>query len=150
MSRSAVTHTGDREASSRIRQIGERGSDIRGASSKVRTVYREAQQRRWASQGFGTWPALKPSTVASKQRAGEPRAPMRASGALMRSMTAARARDQVDERTSSELVFGTTLPYAAYHEQGNGVPKRSLVDFPAADERRMAEAMRDYITEGRS
>lgn len=147
---SAVTHSGDRAAASSIREVGERGSDIRGASAKVRTVYRQAQERRFRSSGFGTWAPLKRSTVAIKASAHKPSEPMVRSGALKRSLTAARASAQVDERTKSELVFGTTLPYATFHEEGKGKAKRSLVDFPEKDERAMAEAMRDYVTEGRS
>lgn len=148
--RGMVTCTGATQARDRLRDVGERGGDVRKASSAVRTAYREAQEARYASAGHGSWPPLKAETVESKRRQGLDTRLMRASGALYKSLTAARANAQVDERHKDSLVFGTNLPYAQYHDQGKGVPRRALMEFTAAERKAMADALGQFVAKGRS
>jgi len=142
---------GARKAAVDLHQLGERGSDIRRVSEKVRSIYRRSNERRFASMGLGSWPALADSTVERKRRGGyDPRA-MRRSGALERALTSPRARDQVDVRDPSEFRFGTTLPYAGYHDAGTGGEKRrELVELTAAERAEVSRLISDYIAKDRS
>lgn len=146
-----VRCTGATQTRDRLRDVGERGGDLRKASSAVRTIYREAQEAKFASAGHGTWPALKPETVEAKRRRGLDTRLMRASGALYKALTAPRAGAQVDERHKDSLVFGTSLPYARYHDQGSGgMPRRALMQFTAAEQKRMTETLGEFIAKGRT
>jgi len=145
----SVTHTGDKQAAASVHAVGERGGDLRGAAAKVRTIVRQAQEQRFDSAGFGRWPALKQSTIENKARTNSDRRPLRKTGALYRSLTAARARGQVDDRKRDSLAFGTNLPYARFHQQGKGVPQRELESFPTRIDRELTRAMDEYVTTGR-
>lgn len=131
-----------------FKDVGKRGANIAPAAFKVRTIFRKAEAARFDSQGHGTWPGLADATKERKrQRNQDPRV-MRATNALYKSLTAANARDQVDERGPAELRFGTTVPYAGFHNTGKGVPKRALIDLTHGERRRIDEALEAFIATG--
>jgi phage gpG-like protein len=137
---------GARKAAVDLAELGERGSDIRRVSEKVRSIYRKSNERRFASNGLGSWPGLAASTVERKSRGGYDARPMRRSGALERSLTAPRAADQVDRRDKTEFRFGTTLPYAAYHDTGTGgEKKRELVELTPAERQEVSRLISTYV-----
>jgi hypothetical protein len=105
---------GAQKAAVDLTAMAGRGSDIRRTSEKARAVYRKSNQRRFDTNGLGTWPDLKPATVEKKAREGSDARPLRESGALYKAMTSSRASHQIDERGPVEFRFGTTLPYAVY------------------------------------
>jgi phage gpG-like protein len=145
MAAKTVSARGVKQTAEHIGQVGDRGSDISKAAAKVRTIYRQAQEAHFSSAGHGKWPPLDPHTVAQK---GSWRI-LRRTDALYRSLTAARASYQVDERSRSVLTFGTTVPYAGYHDQGRGVPQRPLMTFTAAETKAMTDALGQFVTEGK-
>jgi hypothetical protein len=137
---------GARKAAVDLTELGERGSDIRRVSEKVRAIYRRSNERRFASNGMGSWPTLAPSTIERKQRGGYSGPPMVRSGDLERALTAARASDQVDIRDKTEFRFGTTLPYAIYHDTGTGGEKqRELVQLTAAERNQVSRLISGYV-----
>ena len=137
---------GARKAAVDLAALGERGSDIRRVSEQVRSVYRKSNERRFASNGLGSWPALAPSTVERKARAGAVAPPMVRTGALERSLTAPRASDQVDRRDKTEFRFGTTLSYAVYHDTGTGgEKKRELVELTASEREQISRLISGYV-----
>jgi phage gpG-like protein len=143
-----VDQRGAGKAAVDLHRMGERGSDVRRVSEKVRSVYRRSEERRFDTQGQGGWPPLAESTRARKQQQGlDPRI-LRATEMLYRSLTSVRARGQVDERAPSEFRFGTTLPYARFHETGKGVPQRKLIDLQPSERREIDELIEDYIAKG--
>lgn len=140
-----ITERGAGKAARDVNQLGRRASDVRPATSAVRTAFRQAEERRFDTGGAGSWPKLAEATREWKARRGlDPRI-LRATGALYRAMTAARAAGQVDERHPDELHFGTTLPYAKYHEQGKGVPKRDPIELTSQDRHKITQAIEKYI-----
>ena len=143
-----IQQRGVPEATRELRQVGERGSDMRRIGGKVRTVYRGATQRQFESKSG--WPPLAGSTKERKARDGLDPRPLRATGALYRSMTASSAADQIDVREPDELRFGTTVPYAQFHEYGRGVPQRKLLVISPADEIEIERILAAYIIQGRS
>lgn len=145
MAAKAVSCTGAQETAAQLERVSDRGSDIGKAAAKVRTVYRKAQEEHFASANHGSWPALDKRTVEAK---GSARI-LRRTDALYKSLTAARASFQVDDRSHSVLTFGTSVPYAPFHDLGRGVPRRALMEFTAAEQKAMAEALGQFVTEGR-
>jgi hypothetical protein len=137
---------GTAKAAADLTAIGERGSDIRRVAEQIRTIYRHSNARRFASNGLGAWPALAASTVERKQAGGYDSRPMRRSGALEAALTSPSSSDQVDERDRSELRFGTTLPYAGYHDTGTGGEKRrELVELTPAERDQVTTLLGAYI-----
>ena len=131
-----------------LSDVAKRAGDIKKASFKVRTIYRQAEERQFASRGGGAWPALKDSTREAKARKNYDPRPMRATNALYKALTAPRARGQVDERAEDEFRFGTDLPYAAFHDKGKGVPTRKLIDLTARERQDIDDALGDFIAKG--
>jgi hypothetical protein len=137
---------GARKAAVDLAELGERGSDIRRVSEKVRSIYRRSNERRFASNGLGSWPPLADSTVERKLRGGYDPRPMRRTGDLERALTAPRASDQIDRRDRTEFRFGTTLPYAGYHDSGTGgEKKRELVELTASERNQISDLISAYV-----
>jgi phage gpG-like protein len=133
------------KAAADLKQLGDRGSDVRRVADKVRKVYLRSNQRRFQTGGSGQWPSLKPSTVERKARQNLDPRPLRATGTLYRSLTSSRAADQVDQREATELRFGSTVPYAGYHDQGKGRMHRELIELTASERAQVSKAVSDYI-----
>ena len=142
---------GARKAAIDLHELGERGSDIRRVSEKVRAIYRKSNERRFGSNGLGAWPELADSTKDRKRRGGYDPRPMRRSGALERSLTSPRAAEQIDRRDKTEFRFGTTLGYAAYHDTGTGGEKRrELLELTAAERNEVSRLISEYVAKDRA
>lgn len=142
---------GARKAAVDLAQLGERGSDIRRVSEKVRSIYRKSNERRFASGGLGSWPELADATKERKLRGGYDPRPMRQTGALERSLTSPRAGNQIDQRDKTEFRFGTTLSYAAIHDTGgHGSPRRELVELTASERNEVSRLVSEYIAKDRA
>lgn len=145
----SIKTTGEVKAAKAINDTGKRANDARPAASKVRTAYREAEVEIFRSNGGAkAWQQLKETTRENKRRRNQDHGILRASGALYKALTASRAKYQVDDRAPHEFRFGTTLPYALYHEEGKGQAKRQTQAFTQAQQRRINEAIEDYIATG--
>lgn len=138
---------GARKAAVDLHALGERGSDIRRVSEKVRSVYRRSTTRRFASMGLGSWPQLATSTLERKRRGGYDTQAMRRTGDLERALTAPRASNQIDRRDRTEFRFGTTLPYAPYHDAGTGGEKRrELIELTANERAEISRLISAYVS----
>ena len=71
---------------------------------------------------------------------------MRRSGDLERALTAPRASEQIDRRDPTEFRFGTTLPYAGYHDTGTGgEKKRELVELSPSERAEVSRLVSAYV-----
>lgn len=145
-----ITTRGDEAAAKTIRDTGKRANNARPAGSKIRTAYREAEMEIFRRNGGAVaWQALKDSTIAAKKRRHQDNGILRASGALYKSLTAARASYQVDVREAHEMRFGSTLPYAYIHEEGKGGrARRPTQELTRRQEQAISDAIADYIATG--
>lgn len=144
----SVTERGAGRAARDVNQLGKRASDIRPATSAIRTQFRKAEESYFDTGGHGAWPKLADETREWKAKRGlDPRI-LRATSALYRSLTAARGVGQVDVRKPDELRFGTTLPYATFHEQGKGVPQRKPIELTSTDRDKITKAIQSYVAKG--
>ena len=141
-----IESRGAGKAAADLAAVGKRGSDIRQVANQVRTIYLRSNQRRFATNGGGQWPSLKPSTVDRKARQGiDPRPLHGATGDLYRSLTSAHAAEQIDTRDRTELRFGTTVPYAGFHDQGKGRMHRELIELTAAEREQVSQTISAYV-----
>lgn len=124
-----------------LKRLGDRGSDIRRVSEKVRAVYRRSNEQRFGSGGAGSWPPLAPATKEKKAREGLDPRPLRETGALYRSLTSPRVAGQIDERDPTEFRFGTTLPYAYVQTK-----TRDLIELTASDRKQVTDLISGYIS----
>jgi hypothetical protein len=145
----SIQTTGADKAAKSINDTGKRADNAKPAAAKIRTAYREVEAEIFARDGGAVaWKKLEDSTREAKRRRNQDHGILRASGALYKALTAQRAKYQVDDRQPHELKFGTTLPYAEYHEVGKGQAKRPTQAFTVAQQRRINEAISDYIATG--
>jgi hypothetical protein len=144
-----ITTAGDDKAAKTIADTGKRANNVKPGASKIRTAYREAEVEIFQGNGGAVaWEKLKDSTRTAKRRRGQDHGTLRASNALYKSLTAPRAAYQVDDRQPHELRFGSTLPYAHFHEEGRGQAKRPTQAFTATQQRRINDAIADFIATG--
>lgn len=125
-----------------------RARGVKRVSEQVRSVFRESEVRQFATEGRGRWPRLADSTRERKSRQGLSLRTMHATDTLYRSLTATRASGQIDRRSEDELRFGTTVYYARFHQRGQGVPQRPLIDIQPNERQRMRDIIRAYIAKG--
>jgi phage gpG-like protein len=141
-----VEANGVKKTHAALINVGKRANDVRPAFADVRAVVRESNEARFGSRGDGSWPPLKDSTKAAKARHGQDPRVLRASGALFKSLTANRAKGQVNRKKPDLFRIGTSLYYARFHDLGEGgVPVRKLMDLTDSDMRKINGKLEDFI-----
>ncbi|MDH4120430.1 MAG: phage virion morphogenesis protein [Deltaproteobacteria bacterium] len=85
------------------------------------------------------WPPLAPATLAAKRRRGWPAAPLEATGRLRRGFATT-----VDAQAAR---LKNSVPYAAHHQQGLGVPRRPILPSPAQAEELAQQTLRNFLRE---
>jgi phage gpG-like protein len=131
-----------------LEQLGRRAhTATRDTSSTVGGIFRQSEQRRFDAGGPG-WPPLADSTREKKERLGQDPRVLRATEVLYRSLTEPQAAMQIDEHSPDEIRFGTTVPYARFHDTGHGVPQRTLIELRPGERRQITEALETYIARG--
>lgn len=71
----------------------------------------ERTRRIFDSRGFGSWG----------------KASLIKTGRLFRSYTQPNSSENIAEVTKGSLRFGSSVPYARYHEEGRGTPQREVI-----------------------
>lgn len=145
----------NRAAVNMLTEMGVRAKDVRKVSTRVRKIYRRAEKQRFDTRGPG-WAPLKPSTVERKARANADPRILRARGDLYDSLVKTRAEHQVNVKRSDSFRFGTSVPYARYHEYAKKMggpqrmPNRELVGLSETDLHDVAGVLSDFIVLGLS
>lgn len=125
----------------------------------VLTTLREMEDIQFSTEGeqFGNkWPPLAPSTL-DRKPAG---LPMMVRTTRLRKSLTSRAEGSIANVSPFALEFGTSVPYAIYHQQPNGpgagiiplrqlIPQDNLGRLPDPVQEEIAENIRDYLIEGR-
>jgi phage gpG-like protein len=135
-----------------LRPLGRRASDLRPAMDAALDIIRDAEGRQFDTQGAdgsGGWAPLADSTVQRKARAGlDPRI-LHATGDLVASVTTD-SGDNIGISRKDGLDFGTTLPYAGFHQTGTGrMPARPVVQLPERDRRQIMKVAQRYLVTGK-
>lgn len=137
---------GDR-ATARLRDLARRGADPRPVWPVLADRFTAMERQQFATQGHGRWPALAPSTLASKGP-GQPM--MRRTDRLFESLTGA-GGPAINEQFGHVARFGTDVAYAKFHQRGTkrGLPRRKVVQLTAAERAAWVRIMRRYVVTGR-
>lgn len=99
-------------------------------------------------RGSGGWEMIKPSTIAAKAAAGLDPNILRATNALMESLTGS-GGDHIEEVTDDSLLLGSRNPYGKFHQKGTAkMPARKPIDFTELDRRGYLRTLQRYIVEG--
>jgi phage gpG-like protein len=137
---------GATEAQQHLDQLGERGGDIRPIAHQVEAVVHRSNERRFDTRGLGSWPADSPDTEAEKSGGSV----LVDSGALKRSLTSS-GGGAVSKEHPTALSFGTSVPYARFHQYGTrNMPKRKLIDLTASDRKKITDLISRYVAKGGS
>jgi phage gpG-like protein len=98
-----------------------------GTWDKVQTEFYKVVWSQFTSEGgdgkSGKWQALSPRYAKRKDAKWGSMPILQASGRLWRSLTG-KGTDSVAEQSALELVLGTKVPYAKYHQTGTKAPAR--------------------------
>jgi hypothetical protein len=113
----------------RLEGMGERATQLREIFDDLIDVLIENEKTLWARNGGGgkkRWSPNTKSTVATKVAKGLDHRPMRATGALERSLTQKGAKGQINRGGGKTLEFGTSIWYAHFSQNPKN-PKRKRV-----------------------
>lgn len=134
---------GAREASELVARLARRMEDGRPALLGLVDLLLESEQERFAGRGQ-RWRALARSTIRRKHGRGRP---LVLTGELMRSLTMRHAPGQSLTVTPTSIRFGTRVWYARFHQQGRGVPKRTIVGLTRVQKRSLVAELRRVLLE---
>jgi len=141
---------GDKEVERTLVRFGERANNMRPAFEDLHKRFLQMNKRQFNTQGAsgsGGWKALKPATVAFKERNGlDPRI-MHASGRLRSSLTGS-GQGAIKRVTNDEVFFGTSVEYAGPHQKpksGNPLPRRKVIEFTETEKREWTKVIQRQI-----
>jgi phage gpG-like protein len=104
------------------------------------------EQEQFLAEGYGDWPALKPSYLARKQRLYGNQTILRATDRLFESLTIRGAADNVWRIEQQQAEFGTSTPYAIWHQRGTGfMPARPVISLREQDNRRLMRVVQRHL-----
>jgi hypothetical protein len=142
-----ITTTGQNKSADVLNSIGGRGADARPAWPAIFTLFTGYSEKRWQEEGPG-WPPLAESTKETKARKNQDPRLMRVTGALQKSLVADRARGGIRKKSRYQLVYGSKVFYARFHQTGRGTPKRVLVEVTPELSRDITGALERFVVKG--
>lgn len=142
-----IDSLGEQTIARQLIRLNGRIDDLRPAMESIIRQVRAGEERQFDSQGgygSGGWAKLKESTKAFKARNNlDPRI-LHATGDLRESLTSDKKGGFAITRFDG-LDFGTTIPYAEFHQKGKGVPVRRPAQFPESDRRAWVKTIQDHV-----
>jgi phage gpG-like protein len=159
---------GDRQVSREILRVSERAGDAAPVFRSIADYLRSVEKRQFDSHGLtgsGGWAPLATSTLLSKYgvlhgthlRHGQfTRKALRASmailvetGALRDSLTSAGDEHHREIVRSDELIFGTSVSYAKYHQHGTRrMPRRRPLELSETQRKQVIRMLQRWIIKG--
>lgn len=144
-----VTDTlGEQAVARDLLRFGQNATDVRPAMEEIANSLRRSTTRQFDSQGAygsGGWDQLADSTIARKRAAGlDPRI-LHATRRLRDSLTEEGNDEQISIARHDGLDFGTTVPYAGFHQKGEGVKQRRPVQLPESDRREVVRILQRHL-----
>lgn len=131
---------GDKQLARDLLRLGDRIEDATPAFREMLTKLAGIEREQFASEGgrgSGGWAPLAASTLATKRANGLDEHILVATGRLRASLTGvAPGGDARREVHPTEMVFGTNVPYARYHQLGTiRIPRRRFLELTELDRR---------------
>lgn len=138
---------GVRERTSQLDELAAGLLDLRPAFERIAGHMLARGRERFATRPG--WPPLDPDTLERKAELGQPSTPLVATGRLLAALTRRGGRGQRLQIDRNRLAFGLLPNGAAYHgkfhQQGAGVPRRTILDFDSRDHAAAVQAVRDHL-----
>jgi phage gpG-like protein len=144
------TATGVAETEREMLGISGRAYNMEPALHLIALDMRDDERELFATSGASSgepWAELKESTLRRKAALGYPSAILIASSDLEASLTE-QGGDHVEEITPFGLTFGTSVPYAGFHQKGApnaNIPQRKVLDFSELRIRAWTKTIQGYI-----
>lgn len=137
-------------------RFGDNANDLTDQMREVAVILRQASERQFQTEGAYTgekWPELAVSTQADRVRHGyPPKHPILVrTHRLMDSLTRAADPEHIEEPSADSLRFGTSVPYAVYHQSSrprHKIPFRPPVGLTEADKRLIVKTLQAGIMQG--
>jgi hypothetical protein len=136
---------GDRAAAARIGGVGDRAQNAGPALEAMREVFYRTEERRYATNAWGSWEPNVASTTSRKARRGQDLRTERATGNTYRSLTQAGPPDAIWRPSTDSAVIGTSADNAQWQQKGSGPEHREIVGAPT---RAFTRVMRKWMTDG--
>jgi phage gpG-like protein len=133
----------------RLLRIAEQAQDLTAAFDTVANVMQELADLQFSTEGAlsGGWEPLKDST---EERKSDMSTILTDSGALRESLSGPDGTEGAVRRSMADgLDFGTTIPYAAFHQHGTSrMAKRPVLALREEDKRRVVSVLHEHIFGG--
>lgn len=131
-----------------LREQQARLRDLSPAWRSVSAYVRRQTVQQFDSQGGRSgaqWQPLTPGYERRKERAFPGQPILRASDRLFRSL-AAEGSENINLIEPQRLIYGTSTPYARYHQRGGKrLPKRQILAVTETDRRQIAALVREHL-----
>lgn len=139
---------GDTVLDRELLRFTERLGDLTPAFEAIADDFLAIEERQFASEGGGNWRPLAASTLERKARLGLDHRILHATHRLRNSLTQKGNAEAIRRITADEALLGTSVPYAFFHQQGAGVPRRRPVELSEADKRRWVRSIQSWLVGG--
>jgi phage gpG-like protein len=142
---------GDRIIDREMLRSGMRATEAEPAFHAISDKMQEGERMQFDTEGgygSGGWTPLKPATIAAKAAAGlDPRI-LQATTTMMQTLSED-TEGSIREVSPMGLKFGTSVPYAIFHQQGTKkMAMRKPVEFPEMERREFVKILQRWIVEG--
>ena len=145
---------GDRQLNRELLGVGDRAGDARPALEAIADLWIVETREQFATEGrhaSGGWKPLKSATILAKRRRRLRPEILRATDALMDSLTKRGDDNMILHVSAGELDYGSRLPYAGAHQNPrstNPLPRRRPVEFTEATRRASVKILQRWLVTG--
>lgn len=140
---------GDTQLERTLDRIDAAAVDMRPAWEAIAERFTQAETRQFATQGgYGSagWAPLSPRYAAWKAVHYPGKTILRRTDELFTSLTHG---PQVRVLEPSYVILGSAVPHGAYHQTGDGLPRRRPVELPASERREWVKIVQRFLIAGR-
>lgn len=143
---------GDKQIERELLDVGSRAVNAAPAFSAIGRLFIDETRAQFESEGghaSGGWTPLKQSTLRAKRSKGQDPRILHGTLALERSLTDTGDPNMVLEVGPGEIVYGSQLPYARFHQTGTRrMPRRRPVEFTEDTRQQAVRILLRFIREG--
>lgn len=126
--------------------------DVTPAWESIFAYLLKVEKKQFSSQGASSghaWAQLAQSTVANKQRLGLRPEILRATDALLNSLTKDGDEGQLKVIQPNMMAFGSMMPYAKLHQSGTSLmPQRRPIDLTVRNKIAIMKSLQLYLARG--
>lgn len=147
---------GERQIDRRMLRLSMGAADAAPVFEVIYQFLLSVEQKQFASEGSQSghpWAPLAASTLAAKSRQGLRPEILRATDALMNSLTQENGPAQLKVITPSQMHFGSLLPYGAMHQvpgPAANYPQRRPIDLTESNKRKIMKSIQLYLLRGKA